>query len=249
MLSGAYKLILAVVPPCAGEYRLVRVTSVLIFPGPGCLCGPATRTAVLPAVGWHGHDLPAAHLRTRHPACRHRRAGTPRRTAVPRRNAAHRQSAGAEPHERLGRTTARTRRDFITPGHSPAPAATHAVPTAHDLQQLRSPRPRSPPTLTPYKENTARHLIATRKRNSARTQWLSARPQEYADRPVLRRFTTRGDAPGRASENLIDGALIALRTSRSAASPALGRRRTRGPGAWHGSICVEARSGGLSGAL
>jgi hypothetical protein len=37
-LSGAYRVILAVVPPCAGECRFVRVVPVLIFPGgPACV--------------------------------------------------------------------------------------------------------------------------------------------------------------------------------------------------------------------
>ena len=52
-----------------------------------------------------------------------------------------------------------------------------------------------------------------------------------------------------ASGDMILGALIALRSSRLAGSPASRPAATRGPAAWHGSICVEARSGGLPGAL
>jgi hypothetical protein len=48
---------------------------------------------------------------------------------------------------------------------------------------------------------------------------------------------------------LIPGALIALRSSRLAASPASRPTAARGPAAWHGSICVAARSGSLPGAL
>jgi hypothetical protein len=92
---GAYTVILAVVPPCAGECRSVRVTSVLIFaPAPGlrCLCvGPTPGRPGTSARSRIAPRPPLRASRTRHPACRHRRAG-PGRTVVPHRNAAHRQT-------------------------------------------------------------------------------------------------------------------------------------------------------------
>ena len=132
---GTYTVILAVVPPCAGECRSVRVTSVLIFaraPGLCCLCvGPTPGRPGTSARSRIAPRPPLRASRTRHLACRHRRAG-PGRTMVPHRNAAHRQTRRRRTTRTLGRTTARTRRDSPSRQHTgPPPAATHAVPTAH----------------------------------------------------------------------------------------------------------------------
>jgi hypothetical protein len=116
-------------------YRLgvVRVTSVLIFArAPACVAFVLARTpdgqGHLPRVDSR-QDLRCA-SRTRHPACRHRRAG-PGPTAVPPQR-----SAPADPpapdHTHAWEGPPRPGETFITPAHWPAPrAATHAVPTAH----------------------------------------------------------------------------------------------------------------------
>ncbi len=112
--SGAYTVILAVVPPRAGECRFVRVTSVLIFArAPACVVFVLARTPGRPGTSARSRVAPRPPLRasrTRHPACRHRRAG-PGRTAVPHRNAAHRQTRRRRTTRTLGKDHARTRRD------------------------------------------------------------------------------------------------------------------------------------------
>ena len=141
-LSGAYTVILTVVPPRAGECRFVRVTSVLIFPRPRLvllLCWrehPDGRSH-LPAAGSRqdlrcaprGPGVRPAAIDTPVPAGRRYPTAT-QRTGRP---------AGAGPHARLGRTTARTRRDSSSRQHTgpppggnarcaycPSPATTHS---------------------------------------------------------------------------------------------------------------------------
>lgn len=102
--------------------------------------------------------------------------------------------------------------------------------------------------------NVARHpirLTAVSLPTLRGTQWSSARPQEHADRAVLCSVQVHDARPlsGPGIVNWSPGALIALRPSRLAASPASRPAAARGPAAWHGSICVETRSGGLPGAL
>ena len=128
-LSGAYTVILTVVPLHAGECRFVRVTSVLIFPRP---------RLVLPLC-WREHSdgrshLPAAGSRQdlrcapRGPGVRPAAIDTPvpagRRcpTATQRTG----RPAGAGPHARLGRTTARTRRDSSSRQHTGPPPGGNA---------------------------------------------------------------------------------------------------------------------------
>jgi hypothetical protein len=132
---GAYTVILAVVPPCAGECRSVRVTSVLIFaraPGLCCLCvGPTPGRPGTSARSRLAPRPPLRASRTRHPACRHRRAG-PGRTVVPHRNAAHRQTRRRRTTRTLGRTTRAPGETLHHASTLARPrAATHAVPTAH----------------------------------------------------------------------------------------------------------------------
>src|SRR5208283_5660592 len=137
--SGAYTVILAVVPPRAGECRFVRVTSVLIFArAPACVVFVLARTPGRPGTSARSRVAPRPPLRasrTRHPACRHRRAG-PGRTAVPHRNAAHRQTRRRRTTRTLGKDHhAHQARLFITPAHWPAPGRQRTLcllPITHD---------------------------------------------------------------------------------------------------------------------
>ena len=134
---GTYTVILAVVPPCAGECRSVRVTSVLIFaraPGLCCLCvGPTPGRPGTSARSRIAPRPPLRASRTRHPACRHRRAG-PGRTVVPHRNAAHRQTRRRRTTRTLGKDhrAHQARLSIPPPGgnalcaYCPSPTTTHS---------------------------------------------------------------------------------------------------------------------------
>ncbi len=122
---GAYTVILAVVPPRAGECRFVRVTSVLIFArAPACVAFVLARTPGQPGTFARNRRAPRPPLRasrTRHPARRHRHAG-PGRTAISHRNAAHRQTRRHRTTRTLGKDhRAHQARLSITPAHWPAP--------------------------------------------------------------------------------------------------------------------------------
>ena len=188
-LSGAYTDILAAVPSRAGECRFVRVTSVLIFTrAPACVAFVLARTpdgqGHLPRVDSR-QDLRCA-SRTRHPACRHRRAG-PGLTAVPHRNAAPRQTRRRRTTRTLGKDHhAHQARLSITPAHWPASrAATHAVPTTHHPAGDSNP-PETRSTTTHSKE---KRLLSIPKPHRTpnicdRRDGRSARLR-HADRPVM----------------------------------------------------------------
>ena len=123
-LSGADTDILAAVPSRAGECRFVRVTSVLIFArAPACVAFVLARTPGRPGTSARSRLAPRSPLRgwrTRHPPCRHRRAG-PGLTAVPHRNAAHRQT-------RRRRITRTLGKDHRAPGETLHHASTWPAP-------------------------------------------------------------------------------------------------------------------------
>ena len=136
---GAYTVILAVVPPCAGECRFVRVTSVLIFArAPACVACVLARTPGRPGPSARSRLAPRPPLRasrTRHPACRHRRAGPgPDGGTPPQR------SAPADPpapdHTNAGKDhRAHQARLSITPAHWPGPGRQRTLcllPITHD---------------------------------------------------------------------------------------------------------------------
>jgi hypothetical protein len=182
-------------------YRLgvVRVTSVLIFArAPACVAFVLARTpdgqGHLPRVDSR-QDLRCA-SRTRHPACRHRRAG-PGPTAVPHRNAAPRQTRRRRTTRTLGKDHhAHQARLSITPAQWPAPrAATHAVPTTHHPAGDSNP-PETRSTTTHSKE---KRLLSIPKPPSLPNICTDARaaaaPHMRADIPVLASLHQPDDLP------------------------------------------------------
>ena len=150
--SGAHTVILAVVPPRAGECRFVRVTSVLIFArAPACVAFVLARTPGQPGKFARSRRAPRPPLRAPPgPAIRPVAidAPVPADSDIPPQRSA--------PQTRRHRTTRTLGKDHRAPGETlhhastlarPPGRATHAVPTAHHpAGDSNPPEPRTTTT-------------------------------------------------------------------------------------------------------